>query len=729
LSEETLGHYRIVECIGQGGMGQVYKAWDERLQRTVALKMLPPEHSEVPRRRRRLLREAQMVSALRHPAIVSVLEFATLGNRDALVLEWVDGATLQELSQERPWELAQILEVSVEIAEALASAHGAGITHRDLKPSNIMVDRSGRVRILDFGIAQRESKSAEETLTEPTWRTGEHPGTPGYMSPEQALGEPIDSRTDIFSLGIVIYQMLTGVLPFPGKTPQVRLAQLLSHPPVAPSSHRPAIPPALDALVLAMLAKARQERPQRMQDVAATLGDISRKVRNPREPQAPRRVSLPPWRRVAALAIFGIAAIWTTVFVRDQASIPGNHEAVVSGRTASLAGTAHEHNQEGLALLHRHDRVNALDQAQDHFREAIALEPTSALAHSGLARVYWRRFRGKKDPVWHGRALAAAREAVEIDPHLHHGRVSLALALIAGGDLAQAREELDRVLQLDPDHAGAFRALAEIELHQGHWEEAVPHLMKVIELQPDPWEPYSELGIAYIRSSRLEAGQAALEASLHRAPDNAFTRLNLAVVHHFQGDYPAAIAELQRAIAIRPSVMAYSNLGTLYFFQGLYREAAQAFESARDLGASRYELWANLADAYRQLPGRETDATAALLRAVQLLQQDISHRKGADPQRASKLALYLARLGQLQEAQTLMVPLEPLETQTADTQFRAALVYELAGDREHALHALGLALASRYPIREVQREPDLADLRLDVRYHRLMTGLDPPASG
>jgi DNA helicase-2/ATP-dependent DNA helicase PcrA len=222
LPETNVAHYRVMESLGAGGMGAVYKAYDEKLHRVVALKLLPPEYTSNEERRRRFLQEARAASVLSHPHILTVYEFGEDGGRPYMAMEYVEGATLREKIKSRALPVGEALGLATQIAEGLAKAHEAGVIHRDLKPENLMVSLDGYVKILDFGIAKMMPRrgraaaadSAQKTLVRVQTQTGAILGTVNYMSPEQLLGQRVDLRCDIFSFGVVLCEMLTGAYPF-----------------------------------------------------------------------------------------------------------------------------------------------------------------------------------------------------------------------------------------------------------------------------------------------------------------------------------------------------------------------------------------------------------------------------------------------------------------------------------------------------------------------------------
>jgi Tol biopolymer transport system component/predicted Ser/Thr protein kinase len=276
---DRLGSFDVLGPIGAGGMGEVYRARDTRLGREVALKVLPEALAEDRERLSRFEQEARAASALNHPNIVTIHEIGRDGETTFIAMELVDGKTLRELAASGPMPVRKILQYAAQVAEGLAKAHGAGIVHRDLKPENVMVTKDGFVKILDFGLAKlveagSDGASAMPTLGKPETHPGTVLGTVGYMSPEQASGEPLDYRSDQFSLGSILYELATGKKPFQRKTAAETLSAIIREEPEAVAKLRPELPPPVRWIVERCLAKDREERFASTRDLARDLAGV-----------------------------------------------------------------------------------------------------------------------------------------------------------------------------------------------------------------------------------------------------------------------------------------------------------------------------------------------------------------------------------------------------------------------------------------------------------------------
>jgi len=333
----SLGRFRLTEKLGEGGMGVVYKAVDPRLKRNVALKLLPPELAADPARRARLLTEARALSALSHPNVVVVHEIDSAEGADFIAMELVEGRPLSRLIPASGVPVKQALDYATQIAAALGAAHAAGVVHRDLKPGNVMVTPQGRVKVLDFGLAKRlpglEAQSEAPTETgAPHTAEGRLVGTAAYMSPEQVEGRAVDARSDLFSLGVVLYEMLTGRRPFGGESVPALLSAILRDTPLPATSLRPDLPRGLDRILERALAKDPGRRYPSADELAADLGRLDARPAAPARGRARAALAL-------AVAATGIAVAAGLLWRRDRtpparagrlqlvSTFPGSHHS------------------------------------------------------------------------------------------------------------------------------------------------------------------------------------------------------------------------------------------------------------------------------------------------------------------------------------------------------------------------------------------------------------------
>jgi serine/threonine-protein kinase len=736
---EALGPYRLVERIAAGGMGEVWRAWDGRLKRPVAVKHVLPEILEQPGARERFRREAEAGARLTHPAVVQIYDLVESPEGDWLVMELVAGKTLREVLSAGPLDLRSAVLWGGEIAGGLAAAHAQGVLHRDLKAGNVMITEAGHAKVLDFGIARAlspEGSVQEMTLSQ----TGTVVGTSYAMSPEQILGLPLDARSDLFSLGSLLYEMLTGEAPFRASSDAATLARVCSYRPLPARQLRAEIPAEVSELVERLLEKEPNARPRDAGEVAARLEEL----RPPAGATPPQGAPEPPPDEATIVERLPRAAgveLSSVTHPRDRRAFL-RHAGILAGvlllalalgwqgwRLAAPNRTAspYELYEQGQAALRRYDKPGNLDAAIADFRQVIGRVPDHAAAHAALARAsFLKSLNQSKDRMWLDQALSLAKRAVALDDDLASARVSLGLVYTSLGRPDEANREIEKAIQLDPGNADAQYALGRLYEAKTQLDLAEAAYQRAVALRTDDRQFYDVLGTLYQRTGRSALAVEAFQNSIRLAPDGPLGYRNLGAVYYLQGDMTQAAAQFQKALEIQPEPSLYSNLGTLYCAQGLYSQAAQAYEKALELpgGANDYRVWGNLGDACRFLPEGGARAHEAYSRALQIL-ADLLRAAPRDVTLLSRRTLYLAKNRDCGPALAAGREIERLAEKDADAQYRLVVAHEVCGRREPALAVLERALHNGYSLADVQRDPELLALRGDVRYHRLLVRLAP----
>jgi len=729
-----LSHYDVLADLGAGGMGVVYRAHDTRLDRDVAIKVLPTDRPLNPNARRRFQREALAASALNHPNIITIYEVNSEGNTDFIVMEYVRGATLSAVLKKRKLELSEAIRYCVQIADALTKAHAAGIIHRDLKPGNIMVTEDGLVKVLDFGLAKFDPGTAtadgeitdaevtnQFTLTQP----GAVTGTVAYMSPEQARGERVDARSDVFSFGIVMFEMFSGHLPFVGSNSMALLHNLHFSPPRDLNQLRPDVPRPLVSLISRMLQKKTEKRIQTMAEVANELRRGAAGLVDGPLTWHPSDATidlgrLPRLRRFSKLQIWMAAALFVLLLVAGIAgwrwqkrSKPfqqaGAPEAPVEGNAYALYSRAKED-------LDHSDRDGSIDQAVKLLERAVELDPQSAASYAALSDAYGYKNTFSPDPQWMKLASEYANKAVSLDSYLAAAHASLGLVKMSAGDSTEAEKQFRAAADLDPKSAAPHRDLGLLYDKTSKSDQAAEELKRALQLDPNDWKTYLAMGLDAYQAGRFKDAASAWEMTLKLEPDNVGALRNLGAVYHSLGRDDDAVAALQHALEIKPASDVYTNLGTILFYQGKYDRAVPAFEKAVELGANNYDSWGNLGDAYRWSSNKKQKAKPAYENAIQLVREEIAKNPN-QPDLRIELALYLAKSGEKDQALQEMKPVEVVHDTNPSDLYNAALVYELCGKRDRALDTLLAAVKVGQDLNDIKNEPEFVSLRADPRYH------------
>ncbi len=635
---QQIGAYRIIELLGKGGMGEVYLAIDPRLGRRVAIKLLPTEFTADAERVRRFEQEARAASALNHPNIITIHEIGQADGAQYIVEEYVDGETLRQRMNRERMTLTEVLDVAIQIAAALAAAHEAGIIHRDIKPENVMARRDGIVKVLDFGLAKLTEPSAPAVDTQASTiaastETGMAMGTPRYMSPEQARGEKLDARTDIFSLGVMLYEMVAGRPPFTGATASEVIAAILRDSPPPLADHAIEAPRELERIVNNALRKNREERYQTVGELFSDLKDLKQELELQARVEQPASTEGKKTARaasgaamiisgnerkrkgvllVAGALIVTIAALAYFQFVNNRAPAIDSAEKPRPQATGDQQRAARRYtdNTEAWQLCLKGNYYanrqsgEGFTKAIEHFRQALNLDPNYAPAWVGLAETYaWTgALMGTLPPNdAFPKVKAAAQKALELDETLAEAHTSLAFYLFFyERNWTEAEREFKRALELNPNYPVAHRWYARYLSAMGRHDEAIAEIKKAVELDPLSLNDNS-IAAWILRSARrydqaIEQYRKTIEMDPNFRP--AHSELGWAYLH--KGMRQEAIAEFQKAvelagISLQPGAMkikvGYGPVGGLAYAYGVAGnrdEALRLVEELKRLAAQSY---------------------------------------------------------------------------------------------------------------------------------------------
>jgi serine/threonine protein kinase/lipopolysaccharide biosynthesis regulator YciM len=578
LVGRNIGHYRTLSLIGAGGMGQVYLAEDTRLGRRVALKLLPAAFTQDQERVRRFKQEARAASSLNHPNILTIHEIgeASLaeGGAHYIVSEYVEGQTLRAMLRDGRLDIGKAAAIAGQVASALSVAHEAGIVHRDIKPENLMARPDGLVKVLDFGLAKlteerqgdmetrgQGGSSLSRTSTTPPTLTisGMVMGTVSYMSPEQARGQKVDRRTDIFSLGVVLYEMIAGRRPFEGDTMSDALAALLTAEPAPLGKYRAEATTELERIVGKCLAKDCEARYQSAAELIAELKTLppdnqtekptTREVMVTKHRLEPRR-----WTLIAApTLLLVVGLIWFLSWRRAQPAPshqidPAPQEQMRPASAHSITPAANDEYLRGRFYANRQKKADN-ETAINALERAVVLDPNFAAAHAELAQAYvWRLFLftpGEKQ--WEEKAFVEVEKALSLDP-------DSAVAYQARGRLLwtpanhfpheKVIKEYRRALALDPGLSEARNQLALVYNHIGAFEQALQELQKAVAVNPTNSLAQFRIGQTLLLQGKYEQALTALRQSPTEAnPSLVESNLAMALLHLGRRDEAAAIVE------------------------------------------------------------------------------------------------------------------------------------------------------------------------------------------
>ena len=626
LVGRRLGHYHIVEKIGAGGMGDVYRAWDEHLDCDVAIKVLPPGSVNDESARKRFHKEARALSSLNHPNIAIVHDFDTQQGMDFLVMEYIPGVTLSESLAKGPLPEKEVLRLGVQLAEGLAAAHGHGVVHRDLKPGNLRLTGDGRLKILDFGLAKLRHPVTDSAATESYSETHTMAGTLPYMAPEQLLGGEIDARADIHAAGSVLYEMATGQRPFAEVEGSQLIGAILRKPPLAPASLNPRVSPELERIIGKCLEKEPENRYQSAKDLAVDL----RRLGMPSiATQAPARRQVrkhPSWKILLVLGMTVAVLLGAGVLLlrSRRAHTLTERDTVVLADFGNNTGDPvfDDTLKTGLSVsLRQSPFLNLLSDSQVTATLQLMTLPANTKLTPDVARELCLRagskgyIAGSIDVLGSEYVLGLKAVNCQNGDTLAQEQVTAATkekVLDRLGDAAsKLREELGESLatvqkfdvSLEQATTPSLEALKALSL--GHKAvpgiaAALPYYQRAIQLDPNFATGYMHMGASYFGLGEVgRAREYFTRAFQLREHASELERLAISTYYYrvVTGELDKAAKTVQEEIASYPrKSFGYGNLGLVLAFMGQYPRAAEMTREALRLAPDGATWYTNLAN-------------------------------------------------------------------------------------------------------------------------------------
>src|ERR1041384_3343603 len=582
MTGQTISHYEIVEKLGEGGMGVVYKARDTKLDRPVAIKFLPPHLSASQENKARFMQEARATAALNHSNILNVYDIDEQDGRMFFVMEYIEGKTLKShiasLKAGEGSPVRQAIDWTIQVALGLKAAHEKNIVHRDIKPENIMLTKDGHPKIMDFGIAKLRTGTG---LT----KTGTSLGTLSYMSPEQAQGLSADQRSDIWSLGVVLYEMLTAELPFKGEHEAALMYLIVNESPLMPSSHDRRVPPSVDGFVMKMLTKDREQRFQSMDEVLASARSVLADIESAGQAGKAKAIALLPFENISPDKARDYFSDGLTEELILSLSKLKNMRVVSRTSTMQYKGTKKDIKTIGRELGARYILEGSVRKFQEDLRITVQLVDVES-----DAQLWAAKYKGKLADVFDiqeqvaeqivdalmvklspsEKVVLTKRSTENPDAFDLYMRARNALYRRTKTDINSAIQLFQRAIELDRRYSTAYAGLGEayatlyqdLERNDAYLDKAVEACHKALMYDSSLSEAYAALGIAYFNKKMIDEAQDAGRKAIELDPNNSTAYWVLGRTYHSTDQDRLAVDVYKKCIDLNPDF--YSAHTDLY---------------------------------------------------------------------------------------------------------------------------------------------------------------------